>query len=95
MSDSVATIEIPQELLARIDEEVGAEGRTAFATRAMEAALRNQKLTAFLDDMKENGPAWKEEDHPELKDGAYAWVRKIRDEGEKRMKAAEDAWQSE
>ncbi len=95
MSGAVATVEISRDLLAQIDEAVGTEERTAFLNQAAEAALRNRKLIAFLDDLKANGPAWKEEDHPELTDGAYAWVRKIRDEGEERMKAVEKAWQAE
>jgi len=42
--------------------------------------------------MEKNGPVWKDEDHPELAEGTYAYVRKLRDEGESRMKAVEDAW---
>jgi hypothetical protein len=32
-----------------------------------------------------NEPIWKDEDHPELKDCAAAWIRKMRAEGETRF----------
>jgi hypothetical protein len=38
-----------------------------------------RKLLAFL---QNNEPAWREEDHPELRDGSGAWVRKLRGESE-------------
>jgi hypothetical protein len=37
--------------------------------------LRKQKLLRFLESKE---PVWRDEDHPELKDGAAEWVRKIR-----------------
>ena len=80
MSGAVATIEISRDVLARIDEAIAPKDRIDFIDQAAEAALRNRRLGAFLDDMKKNGPAWKEEDHPELADGVYAYVRKIRAE---------------
>jgi hypothetical protein len=43
------------------------------------AALRRKKLLSFLESTE---PAWKDENHPELKDGAAAWVRKLRAESE-------------
>jgi len=30
--------------------------------------------------------AWKDKDHPELKQGSAKWVRKLRQEGERRFK---------
>jgi hypothetical protein len=33
--------------------------------------------------------AWKDEDHPELKDGAAAWLRQIRSESETRASEIE------
>jgi hypothetical protein len=92
MSSSVAMIEFPEELVARIDDEIGAEGRVAFVTEAAEAALRRHRFLQVVKDIKENGPIWKDEDHPELADGSYAYVRKLREEGEKRMQAVEAAW---
>jgi hypothetical protein len=36
---------------------------------------RRVRLLKFLASKK---PAWKDKDHPELKEGAAAWVRKLR-----------------
>ena len=40
---------------------------------------KRQRLLGLL---KRKEPIWKDEDHPELKDGAAAWVRKMRVENE-------------
>jgi hypothetical protein len=45
---------------------------------------KRQRLLKFFE---LRGPIWKDEDHPELKDGAAAWVRKIRAESEARFQA--------
>jgi len=37
--------------------------------------VHREKLLEFLNSKE---PAWKDEDHPELKDGAGEWVRKLR-----------------
>ena len=39
--------------------------------------IRREKVLSFL---RSEEPAWKDEEHPELRDGAAAWVRKIRSE---------------
>jgi hypothetical protein len=44
--------------------------------------IRRQQLLQLF---KRKEPIWKDEDHPELKDGAVAWVRKMRAEGEARF----------
>jgi hypothetical protein len=38
-------------------------------------AVRRKKLLQFLEG---DSPGWKDADHPELKDGAATWVRKLR-----------------
>jgi molybdopterin synthase catalytic subunit len=43
------------------------------------------KRELLLDLFKRKEPIWKDEDHPELKDGAAAWIRKMRAEGEARF----------
>jgi hypothetical protein len=73
---------LPKELVAEIDLLVGPRGRSGFLAEVARAEVRKRKLLAILE-RKE--PIWKEEDHPELKDGAYAWVRSMRDENERRM----------
>jgi len=47
--------------------------------KQLDAAREEQRrrLLAFL---LNDEPAWREEDHPELKDGVSAWVKKIRSE---------------
>jgi hypothetical protein len=46
---------------------------------------RERKRRDLLELFKRKDPIWKDEDHPELKDGAAAWVRKMRAEGESRF----------
>jgi hypothetical protein len=41
---------------------------------------RRQNLLNFLNSKE---AAWKDGDHPELKDGAASWVRKLRAEGDR------------
>ena len=38
-----------------------------------------------LELLQSKEPLWRDEDHPELKDGAAAWVRKSREEWEARF----------
>jgi hypothetical protein len=39
---------------------------------------REQKRLLLLELLKRKELIWKDEDHPELKDGAAAWIRKMR-----------------
>ena len=39
-----------------------------------------------------DAPIWKDEDHPELKNGAYAWVRQMRDDDDQRSKKKLGDW---
>jgi hypothetical protein len=43
------------------------------------------KRRRLLEVFKTEVPIWKDEDHPELKDGAWEWVRKMRAESEARF----------
>jgi len=73
---------IPQELVAEIDTVVGKRGRSAFLTQAAEKELMR------LRQLKALGTAagsWKDEDHPELKQGAAKWVKKLRREYDRRF----------
>lgn len=68
-------IVIPEQLATRIDSLVGKRGRSAFLVQAAEKELlRRQQLAA----LEAAIGAWKDEDHPELKQGAAKWVRSIR-----------------
>ncbi len=75
-------IVIPQELVAEIDTVVGKRGRSAFLTQAAEKELMR------LRQLKALGTAagsWKDEDHPELRQGAAKWVKKLRREYDRRF----------
>jgi len=73
-------------LAAEIDKLVGKRGRNAFLT---ELAQREIKLRRQREALRETAGAWKDKDHPELKDGAEAWIRKIRAESETRFQELE------
>ena len=79
---------MPQKLAEDIDELVGPRGRSAFLVGLAQAEVRKRRLLAFIED---DTPAWKDEDHPELADGAYAWVKKMRqeDQAHKDLRIAE------
>jgi hypothetical protein len=81
MSTIRTHVVLPNELLASIDALVGKRGRSAFLTEIATKEVKRRRLLALL---SEPGPVWKSEDHPELKHGAAAWVRKTRREDEQR-----------
>jgi hypothetical protein len=66
---------LPVDVVADIDKLVGKRGRSAFLT---ELAQREIKLRHQRDVLREAAGAWKAEDHPELAEGAAAWIRQIR-----------------
>jgi hypothetical protein len=68
-------------LLREIDELVGPRGRSAFLLETAKEELKRRKLLRFLED---NDPAWRDSDHPELKDSGE-WVRGLRAENETRL----------
>lgn len=70
-----AHVVLPIELVAEIDRLVGKRGRSAFIT---EVATREIKLRRQREAIREAAGAWKIEDHPELANGAAAWIREIR-----------------
>ena len=81
MGSQRAHIVLPDELIREIDSVVGPRGRSAFLVETARAELRRRRLLSFLRDQK---PAWKEADHPELVAGTKAWVKNVRAESEKR-----------
>jgi hypothetical protein len=70
-----AHVILPIDVVADIDKLVGKRGRSAFLT---ELAQREIKLRHQREVLRETAGAWKSEDHPELAQGAAAWVRQIR-----------------
>jgi hypothetical protein len=49
--------------------------------------LNKRKLLAFFSNEE---PAWKDADHPELKDGTVAWVRGLRQESDSRLRKLDE-----
>jgi hypothetical protein len=79
-------IVISHELANEIDSIVGKGSRSTFLVQAAERELmRLRQLKA----LKAAVGIWKDEDHPELKDGAYAWVRKLRSNDGPRFEKAQ------
>lgn len=79
---------IPADLLREIDAIVGPRGRSAFLLETAREEVRRRKLLRFLES---EGPAWREQDHPELQEGSASWVRKLRAESERRAPSSSRA----
>jgi hypothetical protein len=77
---------LPVDLVADIDKLVGKRGRSAFIT---ELAQREIKLRRQREALSETAGAWKAADHPELAQGAAAWVRQIRSLDNRRFEQLE------
>jgi metal-responsive CopG/Arc/MetJ family transcriptional regulator len=76
MASKRAHIIIPEELIAEIDRLVGKRGRSRFILEAAaDEARRQRQLRA----VEKSAGTWKDKDHPELKAGSRAWIRKIRE----------------
>lgn len=81
MKTKRAHILLPQDLVREIDAIVGPRGRSAFLVETAREAVRRKKLLRFLES---SDPAWKDADHPDLANGAAAWVRGLRQDNERR-----------
>jgi hypothetical protein len=75
-----AHILLPEDLVHEIDALVGPRGRSAFLVETARNEVRRQKLLRFLDS---KDPAWKDENHPELKKGTESWVSNLRKESDR------------
>jgi hypothetical protein len=74
---------LAEQLVKDIDRLVGTRQRSRFLTEAAEKELMRRRQ---IEALKAAAGAWKDKDHPELKHGSDAWVRKIRQESERRLK---------
>ena len=72
-----AHVFLPDDLLADVDALVGSRGRSAFLTEVIREAVNRRRLLEFLNSKE---PVLKDEDYPEFREGAEAWVRRMRDE---------------
>jgi 23S rRNA maturation mini-RNase III len=68
----------------QIDRLVGKRGRSGFLAQAAEKELMRLHQVKAI---KAATGTWRDEEHPELKRGAAAWVAKVRREDEKRYRA--------
>ena len=81
-----AHVILPVDLVADIDRLVGKRGRSAFLTEIARDEIQRRGQRSALRAAK---GAWKDRDHPELKDGPAVWVTQLRAESEKRFQRIE------
>jgi hypothetical protein len=74
---------LEEQLVKDIDRLVGPRQRSSFLTEAAQKELLRRRQ---IEALKGAAGAWKDKDHPELQDGSAAWVRKLRQESERRFK---------
>ena len=85
-------VPIPARISAGIDKIAGPRKRTAVVVEVLERELRRREQ---LEALQAAVGAWTDENHPELADGAEAWVRKMRDASVKRVQEIERARNAE
>ena len=61
--------------MAGIDSLVGKRGRSAFLAEVAREEIQRRRQREAL---QAAAGSWKDKDHPELKGGSAAWVRKMR-----------------
>jgi Arc/MetJ-type ribon-helix-helix transcriptional regulator len=76
---------LSEQLVKDIDMLVGSRQRSSFLTQAAQRELMRLRQIKALG---EAAGAWKDKDHPELKQGAAKWVKKLRRQSEGRFKKA-------
>lgn len=86
MSTKRTHIVLPEELVGEIDQIAGSRGRSAFLA---DLARREIKRRRLLKIFESDEAVWRDEDHPELGEGAVAWVRQMRQESEARFQSIE------
>lgn len=77
-----AHVLIEEDIVREIDRFIGKKKRSSFISDAAKKELKRIKQLSLIKKLK---GSWKDEDHLEMsgKEGAYKWVRKLRDEDEK------------
>jgi hypothetical protein len=74
---------LPAELVSQIDTLVGKRKRSRFLADLASCEVKRLHLLKAL---KRAAGSWKDEDHPELKNGAAAWIEQLRQEDEERFR---------
>ncbi len=75
-------IVLPSGVISAIDAAVGQRGRSRFI---LQAAERELKRLSQVKALRSAAGSWAGRDHPELRKGSAAWVKRIRSEGERRL----------
>lgn len=83
MSHRRAHIVIPEDLAAEIDEIAGKRGRSQFLIESARREISRQRMTRAI---SQAAGSWKDEDHPEIRRGAYQHVAKMRRQSERRLR---------
>jgi hypothetical protein len=83
MSTSRAHITFPKEVHADLYRLVDKRYRSKFITDAVRKKLL---LVRQWEALRMATGSWKDKDHPELRNGTRAWVKKLRQESEARFR---------
>jgi hypothetical protein len=84
MDKKYTRVALPEKLVREVDSLVGGRRRSGFLTQVIQKELMRQRQVKALEAA---AGAWKDEDHPELKQGADKWVEKLRRQDQRRFKA--------
>ena len=79
-------VPIPLQLAVAIDKLAGPKQRATFIINLVEREIRRREQR---DALREAAGSWKDEDHPQLAEGADQWVRQMRQESVKRSEEIE------
>jgi hypothetical protein len=82
---------LPEGMLAAMDQIAGKGKRNSFVLEILGHEIRRRLLMQILSDAE---PILKSEDHPEWKDGAYAWVRDLRESSDQKRSEKLGDWLS-
>jgi Arc/MetJ-type ribon-helix-helix transcriptional regulator len=76
-------VTLPEDVVAGIDRLVCKRGRSAFLAEVAREEIQRRRQREAL---QAAAGSWKDRDHPELKGGSAAWVRKLRAASEARFR---------
>jgi Arc/MetJ-type ribon-helix-helix transcriptional regulator len=83
MDTSRSHITFPKEVRADLDRLVDKRHRSKFVADAVRKELL---IVRQRDALRLASGSWKDKDHPELKAGTEAWIKRLRRESEMRFK---------
>jgi len=79
-------VPIPARIAAGIDKIAGHRKRTAFVVEVLNREIRRREQ---LEALEQAAGAWTDANHPELANGAEAWVREMRNASTERLQDIE------